>query len=285
MPSVGGLLFARYLSVPLIWHVHEIFEDSSFVRKVFEKALSGSDLIVAASQSVKLQLRSEDLRARTRVAYTGASVPAETKCVKPLARRVPRIVCVGRLNQWKGQEVLIRSTRVLRDEGVPIETYLVGEVFRSEHQFRSGLEKLASELDVDDCVHFLGQREDAIEQIAQSDVVVVPSTRPEPFGMVVVEAMALGRPLIATNAGGPAEMITDESDGLLVEPGSSSALAEALQRMIGDPEWARELGCRAPVAAARFTPEAMALKVFDAYDEVLDVEKPRQQPPEVLVRT
>jgi glycosyltransferase involved in cell wall biosynthesis len=279
MPSVGGLIFAKYLSVPLVWHVHEIFEDSPLARAVFEKALTSADLIVAASRSVQQQFRSEKLRDRTRVAYTGASVPTGTECVKPLKRQVPRVVCVGRLNQWKGQEVLIRSTRLLQDAGVPIETFLIGDVFRSENQFRSRLESLASVLDVTDRVHFLGQRDDAVEQIAKSDVVVVPSTRPEPFGMVVVEGMALGRPVIATDAGGPAEMITDGRDGLLVEPGSPSALASALRSLISDPEWAREMARRAPVTAAKFTPEAMALKVLDAYEEVLGKKGHPEQSP------
>ena len=277
MPSVGGVLFARYLSVPLVWHVHEIFGETRVARVIFERLLSRANLILAASRSVKSQLRSEALRNRTRVAHTGAHVPVGIPCAKPFERKVPRIVCVARLNQWKGQEILIRSTQLLRDQNITVQAYLVGDVFRFEHHFRIGLERMASSLKVADRIHFLGQRDDAADQMAQGDVVVVPSTRPEPFGMVVVEGMALGRPVIATDAGGPAEIITNARDGVLVEPGSAVALADALRRLIDDPDWARRLGSRATATALRFTPEAMVLKVLDAYDEVLAAATNSQQ--------
>lgn len=268
MPSVGGLLLACFLSVPLVWHVHEIFGERPGERRIFEHLLSRADAIVAASAAVKDQLRSPVLRQRTRVAHSGATVPPHIDRVSPFTRPVPRIVCVGRLNHWKGQDVLIESIALLRDRDISVEAVLIGDVFRSEHHVKSNLEQLVTRLGLIESVHFLGHRSDAAEQMGQADVVVVPSTRPEPFGMVVVEAMALGRPVIASNAGGPAEIITSGKDGVLVPVNDPVALAAALEDLIKDPDRARELGHQAVSTSQRFTPDGMVDEVLRTYDDV-----------------
>jgi glycosyltransferase involved in cell wall biosynthesis len=146
---------------------------------------------------------------------------------------------------------------------------IVGDVFGTEHHFRERLERRIGELGLEDVVTLMGERRDALEIMATSDVVVVPSRRAEPFGMVIVEAMALGRPVIATDAGGPAEIITDRVNGLLVQPGSAGALADAIAWLADDPERARRLGEAGRHRAPDFSVQAMTGGVLAVYRELV----------------
>ncbi|HWJ33456.1 MAG TPA: glycosyltransferase, partial [Gaiellaceae bacterium] len=189
--TIGGRLLARRFKAPHVWHVHELFADDAVARFVFEHLLRGADCIVAASSSVADQFRSSELRARCVVAHTGADVPDTVARIQPLQRAPARLVCVGRLNAWKGQDDLIDAVALLRDEGVEVHLDLVGDVYAHEHHFRDRLVARVRALDLDARVSFLGERADALELMGAADIVVIPSASPEPFGMVVVEAMAL----------------------------------------------------------------------------------------------
>src|SRR4029079_17908785 len=93
---------------------------------------------------------------------------------------------------------------------------------------------------------------------------VVPSLVPEGFGLTVVEGMAAGLPVVAPDAGGPAEIIRHDVDGLLVPPGDTVALADALRRLAADPATRRRLGDAARSRAGDFTPEHSAARLVDA---------------------
>jgi glycosyltransferase involved in cell wall biosynthesis len=260
--TIGGAYLARRWRVPHVWHVHELFEGAS--GRLFERLLRRADLIVAASAAVAQQLPR-----RCVVAWTGADVPAGIPTSTPLTRTPPVLICVGRLNAWKGQDDLLRAAALLRDRGVRVEVEIVGEVFAREHQFRERLVALTRELGLEDRVRLLGERRDALELVARADIAVVPSAAPEPFGMVVVEAMALGRPVVATDAGGPREIVTHGVDGLLVPPRDPTALAAAIEQRVADPQAARALGAAAHVTARRFTSSALATRVLETHRELL----------------
>ena len=152
-----------------------------------------------------------------------------------------------------------------------INLKLVGEVFASQNHFRQQLEELVTTLELTASVSFLGERRDALQLMANADIVVVPSSQPEPFGIVLIEAMALGRPVVATDAGGPREIVTTGHDGLLVTPGNATALADAIGQLVEDPDNARRLGSNARLTAKKFTPRTLADHALSIYDELLDV--------------
>ena len=144
-----------------------------------------------------------------------------------------------------------------------------GALFGEEDQERSLLD-LVEALGIGDRVDFTGHVDDVAAELATLDVVVHASTIPEPFGQVVIEAMAAGVPIIAADAGGPAEVVTDGVDGLLVAMGDVDALAGALTRMAGDPELRDRLADAGRVTAAAFAPDVIAGSVEDVYRQVLD---------------
>ena len=118
-------------------------------------------------------------------------------------------------------------------------------------------------------MHFLGQRDDVVDLLCACDVFVLPSRR-EGLGVAALEAMALGRPVVASRVGGLAESVQHEYTGLLVPPEDSEALAGALERLLGDPALARRLGAAGPEHIRdRYDAEAMVAGYERIYGEIL----------------
>ena len=118
-------------------------------------------------------------------------------------------------------------------------------------------------------IEFRGFREDVQVELAELDMLVHSSVIPEPFGQAVLEGMAAGIPVIATDAGGPAELITNGRDGILTQPGDAHELAEALRRLESDAALREALGSEAMRRSMEFTPERTAERLLGVYREVL----------------
>lgn len=180
---------------------------------------------------------------------------------------VRRIGIVGRISPWKGQDIVLQAT-ALSSVGRQAELWVVGDCLFGEESFRTHLEKLASELFPSGQVTFRGFRKDVLSELSQLDIVVHASRIAEPFGQVVIEAMAVGVPIIAANAGGPAEVIDHGVNGLLVEPGDPAALARAIDSLESF-EVRRNLANAGRKRALDFTPRQTAESVLAIYRQVL----------------
>lgn len=270
--ALGGALIARRLRVPHIWHVHELFWQPRPVVAGFERMLRTADLVLCCSQAVADQFVDARVRARCRVAYTGAEVPPDLPEVQPLSGPGLEVVSVGRINEWKGQEILVAAVGKVIElrPGIPVTLRLIGDVFRTEHHYRQQLESTIARLGLGEVVVLEGDRRDALALVARADIFVLPSRRPEPFGMALVEAMALGRPSIATAAGGPLEIITSGRDGVLVPPADPGAMAAAIVDLWERPDVARRLAGAGRQRAGDFTLDAMATQVMRGWQEALD---------------
>jgi colanic acid/amylovoran biosynthesis glycosyltransferase len=155
--------------------------------------------------------------------------------VNPASREedeVFQIITVGRLHPSKGHDLLIRALKRLVDAGLIVKLTVIGA--GSE---RESLESLVSNLGLPDLVQFTGSlsEDQIIELMKQSDAFVLAS-HAEPLGVVYMEAMSMEVPTIGTNAGGVTEIISNGYDGLLVPPGDDIALAEAIERLMKNPE-------------------------------------------------
>jgi glycosyltransferase involved in cell wall biosynthesis len=194
-------------------------------------------------------------------------VPTDIATTEPLVHDRCSIISVGRLNDGKGQGILIKALAVLRQHDFPVRLVLVGGVFPGQEHFRDELVRLANRLGVADAIEFAGERRDALQLVGRSDIFVMPSTRPESFGMALVEAMHLRRPVIATDIGGPREIIHHGRDGLLVPPGDPDALARAIRWLIENPEAARALAAAAQERAADFRETDLTETVLGLYEQ------------------
>src|SRR6185437_10517970 len=133
----------------------------------------------------------------------------------------------GRLQRWKGQDVFIAAG---------------GATFGFEADYAEGLKTAAAVPELEGRVTFTGFRTDVARLMAACDVVCHTSRVPEPFGLVIVEAMALGRAVIATAGGGPSEIISSPQEGVLIAPDDPRALAATMRELIDDPDRRARLG-------------------------------------------
>jgi glycosyltransferase involved in cell wall biosynthesis len=155
---------------------------------------------------------------------------------KPYSDEGPRLLCVGRLIPIKGHVVLLRAFAAARERLPGLQLDLAGR-----GPLEPALKALARELGIDDAVHFLGHVSPIQSAIERAAVVVVPSMG-EGFGMVALEAMERARPVIAAEIGGLGELVRDGETGVLVPSGQAEPLAEAIVRVAGDLELARQMG-------------------------------------------
>ncbi|MCG8468620.1 MAG: glycosyltransferase, partial [Gemmatimonadetes bacterium] len=179
---------------------------------------------------------------------------------------------VGRIVDWKGQDVFLRAMRKTVDVCPNVKALVVGapKATGPSQSFWRRLQSLATELDLGASVRFLGFRDDVPAILRASDCLVHTSIMPEPFGKVLVEAMASRRPVVSTDAGGPREIVEEGRTGVLVPTADEDALAAALIDLARSPARAREMGERArSVAEARYGVAAFREALTRIYETVL----------------
>ena len=173
----------------------------------------------------------------------------------------------GRLVRWKHQDALLEAVALLHREGRDVHALVVGgEGHGHDAGYGGELERLAGSLGIRDRVAFTGHREDAVSLTQLMDVAVNASD-PEPFGLVVLEALAVGRPVVAVARGGPAEIIRDGETGTLVCEPSPERLAAALAPLVNDPKARERMGAAGRMSVlSRFTLGRFAAQVREGLD-------------------
>ena len=181
---------------------------------------------------------------------------------------VPIVLLPGRLTGWKGQPVLIEAIARLSRRDVCC--VLVGSD-QGRRRYAAGLVRQAEALGIAARLRLAGECDDMPAALMLADVVVHASTAPEAFGRVVIEAQAMGRPVIAADLGGPVETVEHGVTGWRVPPGDAAALAAAIEHVLALPEAERQaLGERARAAVLLgYTVAAMQAATLDVYAEVL----------------
>jgi phosphatidyl-myo-inositol alpha-mannosyltransferase len=176
------------------------------------------------------------------------------------------VLFVGRLEKRKGLEHLLRAWPSVH-RAMPNARLLVVGGGRRLNGYRRWVRAHAWNE-----VHFIGHvsPEDLVRYYQTSDVFCAPSTGQESFGIVLREAMATGRAIVASRIPGYADVVDHEGEGVLVEPKSSAALAEALIRLLGDPELRRTMGERGRQKAVAHDWSRVAGRVLDFYEETID---------------
>jgi D-inositol-3-phosphate glycosyltransferase len=188
------------------------------------------------------------------------------------------ILFVGRLTPVKGLDTLIRAFQILSDQkrsnGKDIRLLVVGGDQEYPHADSSELRGLAEALGVADRTLFLGPQQQSLLPLfyASAEMVVLPS-RYESFGMVALEAMACGKPVVASNVGGLAFSVVNDETGVLVPEGDPSALAMRLSYLLDHPDLARTLGRRAAQRALNFRWPLIADRILDLYCDLIPYRK------------
>src|SRR6266545_2969145 len=203
-----GWAAAALTRTPHVWHAREIVVQSGAALRV-ERLLTRhfADRVICMSQAIADQL-------------PGASVVG-------IPDDVPLIGTVGRVDTWKGFDVLLDAFEQARARLPQLQLTVIGGSVAGKEELNRSLATRAAAMPG---VHWLGPRPDVPDALADLDVFVLPSTEPEPYGLVLVEALVSGNPAAATDAGGPREIVANahRGSGRLVPPRDANALADAI---------------------------------------------------------
>ncbi len=179
---------------------------------------------------------------------------------------------VGQISLRKAPDVLVEAAALVLASRPATRFVVVGSRFSTKPEseaYEAGLHRRVAELGLGDRFRFLGQRSDVPDVVADLDVFVHPANQ-EPQSIAVLEAMAAGRPIVATAVGGTPELVEDGESGLLVPPRDPPALAAAILRMLEDPTLAARLAAAGRArAAGAFRPVDTAARVTAIYERLL----------------
>lgn len=231
-----------------------------------------TDLIVANSEAVKQDVvrREKVDPSKVRVVYNGIDlspydVPADPglQALLGISARSKVIGVIANLIPYKGHRFFLQACQEIKRKDSGVKFLLVGD-----GPCRGELEGLARELGLEKDVGFLGSRRDIPQLLALMDVAVLPSSE-EGFPNAILEAMAAGKPVVASQVGGVSEAVVDGETGFLVPAGDASSLATAIGRLLGDPL----LGSRMGAAGRRRVQERFGLSRMVAEMEALYEER------------
>jgi glycosyltransferase involved in cell wall biosynthesis len=282
-------LTARTMGRPLVIHGHDMLPDSSAGRLIKRRLANGAALVLAVSQHVADNW--SDTRARVEVVFNPLDLRrfdpdvrtrATARAELGLAADAQLIGVIAQLTPWKGQDTAIRTLAQLSARFPALSLLIVGETkFTAAGTgfdnagYARGLRELADNLGVGDRVTFWGERDDVEVILRALDAALAPSWD-EPFGRSVAEAAALRTPVLATNVGGPSEILSDGVTGRLIDPRAPGAWAAAVTELLTDPETAQAMADRASHAVrGRFSAEAYAERIHGLYRELVAPAEPR----------
>jgi len=201
-------------------------------------------------------------RKKVRTIYNGIDVSRFQSRSPRRTKAGSILLSVVNLVPWKGMQVLLRALPAVRDPTVRL-------MIAGDGPEEKVLRELSRSLGLESRVSFLGLRDDVPELLNRADVVVHPAIYGEPFGLAIAEAMAAGRPVIASRVGGIPELIQHERTGLLVTPGDVEALARAIDTLNENPEYRLQLAAAARRALIeQFGVERCAREHLDWCEEI-----------------
>ena len=221
--------------MPCVWHVRVLERDFILDRI---RAHYASAIIANSKASAQSLLDIIGNKHSVEVIYNGFDLDAIDR-IKPLDLKKefgvsdePVILCVGRLTRWKRFQDVIRACSLLRMRNMKFLLLMVGSSTSEESDYEKELKDLVKAEKTDN-VFFAGWRDDVCAIMKSANVLVL-SSKKEPFGRVIVEALACGLPVVATREGGPEEILKDGSNGLLVPQGDVKAIADAIEKILSD---------------------------------------------------
>lgn len=253
--------------LPVIVTEHDFFELNGLKLKLKRKCQRRTDRMIAINMDNidTVSSRVQHLKSRIHLVHNGIDIDNYIDNMdtvsSPVQHEKVRLISVAELHPRKGQKTLIQAFQRLKKRYPKLQLQLVGR-----GPYEAELKKLAQN---EPDIHFLGWRDDIPKLLKDSDLFILPSER-EAFGLVVLEAMAAGVAVIATETAGARETVLDGKTGLLVPPSNPEMMAKAIETLILNPAQKRDLE-RAALERVKkeFTAERMAEKTAEVYRKAL----------------
>jgi glycosyltransferase involved in cell wall biosynthesis len=274
---VGGLAAER-LSIPSVWHARDLVS----LAKIAPAMAARSTAVIAISYSVAQQLETDGVPREKIITIHNGLDPDEWNLSGEQAGADLRQTlkaeddaflfgCVGQLAPWKNHAAFIEAaSQMMQDEKCANARFVImgGDLWGEHKEYVQQLRALVKEKNLQDRFNFVPHQNDAVAALAAFDCIVLASHE-EPFGRVLIEAMALQKPVVAYNENGPSEIITHEKDGLLVDPHAENGLSEMMQRVLRDAELRTVLGRSGrETVTEKFHIADSAQKIVDLYHKI-----------------
>jgi len=275
--NMEGVIASRILKIPCISHLRGP-EYPSLEAKIASKYIN---FFITMSDFVKKSLLNIKVpQNKIRTIYDGVNINecvlksdfAQCDDAKNYKYGRFNIGLVGCLVDWKGHDVFIEAANILANElnRKDCKYFIIGGMPCQSSPLKKKLQELVAKYRLSESMVFTGHQANVFPFISKMDTIVHASIKPEPFGRVIIEAMALGKPVIATKIGGPLEIITNGVDGLLIRESDPRALAVAIHGLLNDTNRRKNIS----TAASRKVKERFELsntvnKIEDIYAEVM----------------
>lgn len=221
-----------------VWHIREIIKSKkervlvSFVVNHF------ADVIIANSRATGEAICKDNRKLR--VVYNAVDV--KNTAITHTDKKEVIVGMAGRINRWKGQKLFVNMAEIVHKKRPDVKFIIAGSAYSGEEHLEVELREYITQKGLSEVVKLLGQVDDTDAFYQSLDIFVLPSIQPEPFGLVVIEAMEKRLPVIATNHGGPVEIIDDEKNGYLVPFDTADAMAERCVMLCDDWKLREEIG-------------------------------------------
>jgi glycosyltransferase involved in cell wall biosynthesis len=279
---IAGGILSRILGIKHIWHVRQIIDSP----RIFSKCLNTiivlfSTEIIAISHAVKENILANSYikkGGKIRVIFDGIDyqeLRRNLKVKKYLLKKYKIkndelvVGMVGRINPFKGQDTFINAAKIIIDKNIKAKFFIVGDTFKGYEGSLLYLKEMVKQLRLEKNVFFAGFIEDKLDIYNLFDVFVHVPISPEGLGLVILEAMANGLPVIAANCGGPKEIIIDGVSGLLVPPGDPEILAAKIIYLSENQEMRKKLGDTAlNEVPQRFSLDKTGKQIMQIYEKL-----------------
>ena len=240
------------------------------------------DKIICVSKAIQNYLKSNGLIRNTITIYDGMDPKEYKKRIKKNKGEVTKefstnvgtflIGVVGNFQEWKGQLTVIKAVEQLKENNLNLICLLIGDVSsrnKRDMEYFKTVQRQINDKGLRTNIIITGYRPDVPDMVNALDVMIHSSIEPEPFGMVLLEGMCLKKPIIATNIGGPKEIIENEVSGILVPPGDPNILAEKIEYLLHHPEVSDVMGENAfQRVADKFNLEQFSHRINSFYNEL-----------------
>lgn len=279
-----GAFYAKWKRINHLWHVHEIIEKPNFANKLYRFLVNSlsSKVVFNSKASFRSLVRSnQDLKTKSSIIYNGIEKPNKSYNLDEinnfraeemgLASDALLIGIVGRISRWKGQLLLLEAFEKLQKENTKVNLLIIGSPPHDQDHYLSDLKNAIVSKGLEDKVQIYPFSSEIWKYWSSIDIAVVPSTEPEPFGLVAIEAMLIGKPVIAAAHGGLIEIIEHETTGLLFTPNNINELYLSLKSLTDDATLRSSLAKNGQNSVLdRFTIDKYVLSFVKLYQKVMD---------------
>ena len=242
------MMAAMLIGIPCITHERGLNPRYSWLDRTLARRLN---LIIPMSRWIQDHMVARGVSPdNIRVLYDGLDPrrltvvrnPAEMRREWTVGPDQPMIGIIGNVRVWKGQEVVVRALVEVAQQRPDVVCFFVGAATAEDEPYESRLNAIIREAGIEANVRFTGYQSQVPDFINMLSIVIHASVEPEPFGMVVLEGMAMRKPVIGSRAGGVIEMVIEGVTGFTFPPGDPHVLAARLLELLKDPERARQMG-------------------------------------------